>query len=146
MTVWWRSTSRGAWDWTTRRLAPSSPSASLSTTILLRLWVTSGCRFNPNPPPVPPHLPAALVLHIPQHTVKISATRNPPAAHHQTAATGLSIKSGRSEEIVDIVTFNISLQSCVLSNGKKTKKGSSSIEWVELRDAVGLWTSVGLNF
>lgn len=118
MTMWWRSTSREAWDWTTRRLAPSSPSASLLTTTLLRLWVTSGCRLNPNPPPVLPHLPAARVLHTPQHTatVKTSATRNPPAAHHQTAATGLSIKSGRNEENVDIVTLNISLQSCELRN------------------------------
>lgn len=127
-TTWWRSTSREAWDWTTRRLALSSPSASLSTTTLRRLWGTSGCRLNPNPPPVLPHPPAARVLHTPRRTARISPTRKPPAAHRQTAATGLSIKSGRDQESVDFVTINISLQICVLSNGGWGGGGSASKE------------------
>lgn len=124
MTTWWRSTSRGAWDWTTRRLAPSSPSASLLMTTLLRLWVTSGSRSNPNHPPVLQHLPAARVSHTPQHTAtaKVSPTRKPPAGRHQTAATGLSIKPGRNKENVDFVTLNISRQICVLSNEKSKQK------------------------
>lgn len=130
MTMWWRSTSREAWDWTTRRLAPSSPSVSLLMTTLLRLWGTNGCRLNPNPPPVLPHLPAARVLHTPQHTatVKPSATRRPPAAHRQTAATGLTIKSGRNKENVDFVTVIISLQSCVLSSLKKKKQQKKVVQ------------------
>lgn len=115
MTMWWRSTSSVAWDWTTRRLAPSSPSASQSTTTLRRRWGTSGCRLNPNRPPVLPHLPAARVLHTPRHTATISPTRKPPAARRRTAATGLSIKSGRDQENVDFVTLNISLQRVALA-------------------------------
>lgn len=115
MTMWWRSTSSVAWDWTTRRLAPSSPSASQSTTTLRRRWGTSGCRLNPNRPPVLPRLPAARVLHTPRHTATVSPTRKPPAARRPTAATGLSTKSGRDRENADFVTLNISLQRLALA-------------------------------
>lgn len=131
MTMWWRNTSREAWVWTTRKLAPSSPSVSLLMTTLLRLWVTSGCRLNPNHPPVLPHPPAVRVSHTHQHTApaKIIPTRKPAAAHHQTAATGLSTKSGRNKENVDFVPLNISWQICSVSNKKKKKKVVREWSW-----------------
>lgn len=97
MTTWLRSTSREALEWTTRRPVPSSSlSASLSTTTSQRPWETSGSRLNPSPPPVLPHLPAALVLLTPPPTAKaqISLTKSPPADCHQHPAIGRSIKTG----------------------------------------------------
>lgn len=91
-----KNISRGALDPTINKLAPSScPSACPSMTTLPRLWATNGCRLNPSLHPVPPHLPAVQVSPTPPHTAtaQASTTKNPPAVHCRTPATGLSIKA-----------------------------------------------------
>lgn len=127
MTTWLRSTSREALEWTTRKPAPSSSrSASLSTTTSLRPWETSGCRLNPSPPPVLPHLPAAQVLLTPPPTAKaqISLTKSPPADCQQLPAIGLSIKAGRNliwedSGVCDFKHFTVCRSACWAMEKKK---------------------------
>lgn len=94
-TTSWKSISREASAWTTRKPAPSScPSACLWTTTLQRPWETSGCRSNPSPLPVRPRHPAAqvLLIHQPTATAPASPTKRLPEACRQCPAIGLAIK------------------------------------------------------
>lgn len=134
MTTWLRSTSREASEWTTRKPAPSSSlSASLSMTTSQRPWETSGCRLNPSPPPVLPHLPAAQVLLTPPPTAKaqISLTKSPPADCQRLPAIGLSIKAGRNliwedSGVCDFKHFTACRSACWAME----KKASASVERV----------------
>lgn len=95
-TTSWKSTSREASGWTTRKPVPSScPSVCPWMTILQRPWETSGCRSNPSPLPVRPRLQAAQVLLIPRltATARASPTKRLPEACRQFPAIGLSTEN-----------------------------------------------------
>lgn len=118
MTMLLTSISRGASEWTTRKLAPSSsPSACLWMTTLPRLWETSGCRLKPSLPPALPHRPAvqvSLTLQ-PTDTARISPAKSPPAAHRRLPAIGLLIKARNDLWYgKKTVTLNISLRAALL--------------------------------
>lgn len=95
-TTSWKSTSREASGWTTRKPVPSScPSVCPWMTILQRPWETSGCRSNPSPLPVRPRLQAAqvLLIHRPTATARASPTKRLPEACRQFPAIGLSTEN-----------------------------------------------------
>lgn len=118
MTTVLRSIFRGASEWTTRKLAPSSsPSACPSMTTSPRLWETNGCRLYPSLPPALPHPPAAQVSLTPPltATAQISPTKSPSAAHRRLPAAGLSIKSETTSDMrrnCDFLLFPVCSSAC----------------------------------